>query len=90
MSILEAGMMFCFGASWPFQVIKTYKTKDVKGKSLLFLWLVAIGYILGIAHKLIYNMDAVIWLYVLNLVLVSSDIFLYYLYNNKETELAEI
>ena len=38
MSVLEAGMMICFGASWPFQVAKTYKTKEVKGKSILFIY----------------------------------------------------
>ena len=37
MSIFEAGMLICFGASWPFAVMKTYKTKSVKGKSRLFL-----------------------------------------------------
>jgi len=83
MSILEAGMMFCFGASWPFQVAKTFKTKNVKGKSILFLWLVEIGYVLGIAHKIFYNMDSVIYLYILNLLLVGSDMFLYYLYRNR-------
>lgn len=83
MSILEAGMMFCFGASWPFQVAKTYRTKNVKGKSILFLWLVETGYVLGIAHKIIYNMDAVIWLYILNLLLVGADMVLYYIYKNR-------
>lgn len=83
MSILEAGMMFCFGASWPFQVAKTYKTKNVKGKSILFLWLVELGYLMGMGHKVIYNMDSVIWLYALNFLLVGSDMFLYYLYKNR-------
>ncbi len=83
MSIFEAGMMFCFGFSWPFQVAKTYKTKNVKGKSILFLWLVELGYTLGMIHKVLYNMDAVIYLYELNFLLVGSDMFLYYLYRNR-------
>lgn len=83
MSILEAGMMFCFGISWPFQVAKTYKTKNVKGKSILFLWLVEAGYLMGMGHKVLYNMDAVIYLYALNFLLVGSDMFLYYLYKNR-------
>lgn len=83
MSILEAGMMFCFGASWPFQVAKTYRTKNVKGKSILFLWLVETGYVLGMLHKIFYNMDAVIYLYALNFLLVGADMFLYYLYRNR-------
>ncbi len=85
MSILEAGMMICFGASWPFQVAKTYKTKEVKGKSILFLWLVETGYILGMLHHLLYAPDKVIWLYLLNFLLVGSDMILYYKYkNNRE------
>lgn len=83
MSILEAGMMFCFGISWPFQVVKTYKTKNVKGKSILFLWFVEAGYLMGMAHKVIYNMDAVIYLYALNFLLVGTDMVLYYLYKNR-------
>lgn len=83
MSILEAGMMFCFGISWPFQVAKTYKTKNVKGKSILFLWLVEAGYLMGMAHKVIYNMDIVIYLYAINFLLVGIDMVLYYLYKNR-------
>jgi len=82
MSILEAGMMVCFGASWPFQVAKTYKTKEVKGKSILFLWLVEIGYILGMLHHIFYAPDKVILLYLLNFTLVGTDMFLYYKYKN--------
>ena len=36
MSIFEAGMMVCFGASWPIAAYKTYKAKCVDGKSLRF------------------------------------------------------
>ena len=43
MSFFEAGMLICFGASWPFAVMKTYKSKNVKGKSRLFLTLIAKG-----------------------------------------------
>lgn len=90
MSILEAGMMFCFGISWPFQVAKTYKTKNVKGKSIFFLWLVEAGYLMGMAHKLIYNMDAVIYLYAINFLLVGTDMTLYYIYRNRPENKANI
>ena len=83
MSVLEAGMMVCFGASWPFQVAKTYKTKEVKGKSILFLWLVEIGYILGMLHHILYAPDGVIYLYLLNFILVGTDMALYYKYKNR-------
>lgn len=84
MSIFEAGMLVCFGASWPFAVIKTYRTKHVKGKSRLFLFLIILGYIFGIINKILYSMDIVIWLYVLNLLLVSADAFLVILYKNRD------
>ena len=80
MSIFEAIMMLCFGASWPFQVAKTYKIKNVEGKSILFLWLVMIGYISGMVHKILNNYDWVIYLYALNLLLVATDTFFYYRY----------
>lgn len=82
MSILEAGMMVCFGASWPFQVAKTYKTKNVKGKSILFLWLIELGYVMGMLHKIFYNYDHVIFLYLLNFILVGTDMVFYYMYKN--------
>ena len=80
MSIFEAGMLLCFGASWPAAVAKTYRTKNVKGKSRLFLWLVIIGYICGMIHKVLFNFDLVFYLYVLNTLLVATDLLLVYRY----------
>ncbi len=80
MSIFEAGMLICFGASWPFALMKTIKTKDVKGKSKRFVALILIGYICGILHKILYNMDFVFWLYVANFLLVFADFALTILY----------
>ena len=82
MSIFEAGMLICFGASWPAAVSKTYRTKNVKGKSRLFLWLVIIGYICGMIHKVLFNFDLVFYLYVLNSLLVATDLALVYRYKN--------
>jgi len=83
MSIFEAGMLVCFGASWPFQVTKTYKTKNVKGKSILFLWLIEIGYVLGMLHKVLYSPDIVFFLYLMNFILVGADMVLYYIYRSR-------
>ncbi len=84
MSFFEAGMLICFGASWPFAVMKTYKTKNVKGKSRLFLTLIIIGYICGIINKILNSVDIVLWLYVINLLLVSTDFTLCLLYRKNE------
>lgn len=84
MSIFEAGMLICFGASWPFAVLKTYRTKNVKGKSRLFLTLIIIGYIFGIVNKILNSVDIVLWLYVINLLLVGTDFILCLMYRNRE------
>ena len=84
MSIYEILMLICFGASWPFAVLKTYRTKNVKGKSVLFLSLILIGYVCGIIHKCIYKLDAVVWLYVVNLILVGTDLALWFRYKNND------
>ena len=83
MSWYEAGMLICFGASWPVAVSKTFRTKNVKGKSRLFLALIMLGYVCGIINKLLYSLDIVIWLYIANLALVSADFFLVLLYKQK-------
>ena len=75
-------MLICFGVSWPIALIKTYTTKSVKGKSFLFLFLVLLGYIFGVLHKLIYNFDYVIWLYIINGLLVLADMTLWFIYKD--------
>lgn len=85
MSIWEAGMLICFGASWPFALKKTFTTKNVKGKSKLFLFLIILGYIFGIINKILNSADIVFWLYVINLLLVSCDFVCCILYRNKQS-----
>lgn len=51
--ILEIIMVVSFGASWPLNVMKSYKARTTKGKSLPFLCLIFFGYIAGIASKLV-------------------------------------
>ena len=83
--ILEIVMIASFGASWPFNVMKSYKARTTKGKSLLFLVLIFSGYIAGIASKIIgatvKETNWIYWLafsfYVLNLLMVGADLLLY-------------
>ena len=81
-SIWEIIMVVCFGCSWPFSILKTIRVKNPTGKSYLFMSLIIIGYLAGCIHKIIYDLDATIWLYVLNTVLVATDmgLCLYYQY----------
>ena len=78
MSVFEILMLVCFGAAWPFSIYRSYRSGTNAGKSLIFLIVVFIGYVSGVAHKLIYNPDPVIYLYALNGVMVFADIILYF------------
>ena len=77
--MLEIVMLLCFGASWPMNVIKSYRARTAKGKSLPFLLLIITGYVFGIIGKLIGGNFKwyVLFFYVLNLVMVSTDLALY-------------
>ncbi|XMB86147.1 hypothetical protein RJG79_12230 [Mycoplasmatota bacterium WC44] len=78
MSIFEIGMLLSFGLAWPANIYKSYTSKSVEGKSVKFLYIILIGYIFGILHKLIYNYDFVIYLYIINFLMVLTDMVLYY------------
>ncbi len=78
MSIFEIGMLVCFGFAWPTAIHKSIKSRRIKGKSLLFIYVVLVGYIFGIVHKFMYNLDFVVILYIINLLMVSIDLLLYY------------
>lgn len=83
--ILEAAMIIAFGLSWPLNVYKSLKTKTTKGKSLLFLIFIEIGYICGITGKIIgNNITWVFAFYVLNLLMVSFDLVLYFINRDRE------
>lgn len=83
--ILEVIMIVSFGASWPLNVIKSYKARTAKGKSLAFLCLIIFGYIAGIISKFMNetymaNFSSnwyVLFFYVLNLVMVTTNLGLY-------------
>lgn len=88
-SIWEVLFLVCFAISWPVSIAKSLRTKVVIGKSPLFMSLIILGYIFGIIHKFLYSKDIVVFLYMFNALLVSTDLFLYYLYigkNHKEME----
>lgn len=84
--ILEVIMIVSFGFSWPFNVVKSYKARTAKGKSLLFLCLIFFGYIAGITAKLLNESYMtsisekwyVLFFYVLNLIMVGADLILYF------------
>ena len=78
MGIFEFLMLCCFGASWPFAIAKSWKSRSTKGKSLMFMVLIEVGYVFGIVHKVLNNFNWVTWVYVVLMLLVSFDVFLYW------------
>ncbi len=87
MSIFEALMLLSFGAAWPAQIYRSYKSRQTAGKSIAFLYILIFGYLCGITNKILYQRDIVLVLYIINLFMVSTDICLYY--RNKKIEKTE-
>jgi len=93
--ILEVIMYVLFGCSWPFNIAKSVKTKSTKGKSLIFLILIDVGYVASMLSKIIsscyggfsWNNDWWIFMFVvLNFVLVSIDLVLFFINKNRENK----
>lgn len=78
MSIFEALMLISFGLAWPSSIYKSIKSKSTLGKSAAFTVIVLIGYICGILNKIFYRFDYVIILYIINLIMISVDLCLYF------------
>ncbi len=79
--ICEIGMMLAFGFSWPFNIVKSWKSKTAKGKSLMFECVVIFGYLVGIYGKYVtFKKTGVIpyptWFYLLDMVMVIIDLVL--------------
>lgn len=79
MQLFEAIMVICFGLSWPASVYKSFKSRTAKGKSLLFEIFIWIGYLFGMLGKVVSgNITYVFVFYVINTVMVSLDICLFF------------
>lgn len=96
-SIFEIVMVLCFGASWPFNIIRSYKARTAKGTSLQFTLLIGIGYIGGILSKVFaaINHGAGYWdalkilafvFYFVNLAMIVTGIAIYF--RNKKLDAA--
>ena len=88
-TICEIGFLVCFGASWPFNIVRAYKARTAKGTSLPFMSLIALGYIMGILKSIfvfIGKRDSVssplkwvaIGFYIVNLSMVCIGIVIYF------------
>lgn len=90
--ILEGIMLVCFGASWPIDILHTLRIRRASGKSLLFMGLIILGYLTGIASKFCRGsvssepIETVTWLYALNAVLVAVDLVISGYYQRLEKQ----
>ncbi len=81
--LCEIGMLVSFGVSWPFNILKSWKSRTAKGKSLFFEIIVVFGYAIGLLGKLItWNRTGVwaysIWFYLADIAMVMADMCLYF------------
>ena len=78
-SLLEITMLVCFGAAWPISIYKSWTSHSSKGKSLLFLAVIVVGYAAGIGKCLLGGAHwSVLTLYIVNVLMVCTDISLYF------------
>ena len=85
MAIFEIVMLICFGLSWPISVYKSVKSHSTNGKSLVFIIAIVIGYISGIIGKIVSGqINAVLFVYCFNLLVVSIDLTLYFINRRNE------
>lgn len=83
-NILEMLMIIFFGISWPLNIVKAWKARTQKGSSVLFYSFILAGYLFGLGSKYIRLQNGVatpgyVWFfYILNAVMVSTGIAVYF------------
>ena len=91
--VLEATMLIMFGISWPFNLMKSIRSRSTKGKSLLFLILIDVGYVAGITSKFfsttfVWSTDWWVFaIYVINFLFVSADLIMYFINKSQENKM---
>ena len=84
-AILECIMLICFGVSWPISVYKSATSRSTQGKSILFTFAIIVGYLAGIAGKIISStINYTLVLYLINLAVVNVDCVLYFINRRHE------
>lgn len=84
-NILETIMIVSFGISWPMNLIRSYRSRSTKGKSILFNYFILFGYICGVISKILsHTFNLAFYFYFPNIIMVTCDIILYY--RNKKLE----
>ena len=87
-TVFEIIMVVCFGASWPFNIVRAYKARTAKGTSLLFMGLIGLGYVAGILCKVFtwindtntINLLSIVAFvfYIINLFMIVTGVIIYF------------
>lgn len=87
-SLFETLMIISFGISWPVNVSKAIRSRSTKGKSIIFDYFILAGYICGLISKFMtHTFNLAFWFYFPNIIMVITDIIVYY--RNRKLEEAE-
>ena len=71
-------MLVCFGLSWPINAMKAWKSRTAVGTSWMFLALITLGYVAGIAAKFVGGtVNWVLIVYFLNLAALVANWIIY-------------
>ena len=78
--ILETMMLVCFGAAWPLSILKSWRARTAKGKSIGFLSVILLGYVAGLSKVVLSEGLGGFLLipYSINFILVGTDVLLYF------------
>ena len=71
-------MLVCFGLSWPINALKAWRAQTAAGTSWMFLGLITLGYVAGIAAKFVGNtVNWVLIVYFINLAALVANWVIY-------------
>ena len=71
-------MLVCFGLSWPINAMKAWKAGTAAGTSWMFLALITLGYVAGIAAKFVGGtVNWVLAVYFINLAALLANWFVF-------------
>ena len=86
--IFEVGMLLCFAAAWPFNILKSWRARTAIGVSTVFMLVVELGYILGMINKVVNDdVNYVFAFYIMDFVLVLINLAI--TYRNKAIDKAK-
>lgn len=81
--ITEVIMLVLFGSAWPFNIMKSYRSRTAKGKSVQFEFIIEVAYLFGVMGKFISFANTgvlpyAVWFYFADITMVGIDIVLYF------------